>query len=104
MGGVEGLAGPGRAGLRRVRPGVVHSGATDPRPGGIRRSLFVRPVFVRLVLVWAASGGGLLDRRLRHWLSYLRFGLRVLGQLRFGQLRFGRAGFGYVLFSPLIPG
>jgi hypothetical protein len=70
-------------------------------------------------LVWAVSGGGLLGRRLRHWLSYLRFGLRVLGQLRlglpvlgqlrhsqlrFGQLRLGRAGPDGVMLSQLIPG
>ena len=53
---------------------------------------------------WPASGGGLLGRRLRHWLSYLRFGLRVLGQfrhsqLRLGQLRLRRTGPGCVMLS-----
>jgi hypothetical protein len=70
-------------------------------------------------LVWAVSGGSLLDRRLRHWLSYLRFALRVLGQLRlglpvlgqlrhsrlwFGQLRLRRAGPDCVMLSQLIIG
>jgi hypothetical protein len=45
----------------------------------------------------------------RHWLSYLRFGLGVLGQLRhsrlrFGQLRLRRAGTDCAMLSQLIPG